>query len=83
MRRGKDPSDIFYVVLNAALVATTGVAFVVFASCIAKTMPVVDMTISEDDSPVDRESGVDFAGMGPSAAYAVLILSWLVTLLCE
>ena len=83
MRRGKDPSDIFYVLLNIVLVVTTGVAFTIFASHVAKATSIANTTVIEDGIPVDQVSNVDFAGMGPSAAYAVLLLSWLATLLCE
>lgn len=85
MRRGRDPSDIFYVLLNTALVISTGVAFAIFAVRIANAMPIGSFTTTAggNGAPIDQVSGVDFAGMGPSAAYAVLILTWVVTLLCE
>ena len=80
IRRGRDPSDIFYVVSGSVLVVATGVAFAIFAVYVANEMPFMNTGAG---LPVGRSPSLDFGGLGPSAAYAVLILSWLVTLLCE
>ena len=83
IRRGRDPSDIFYVTSGSVLVVATGVAFAIFSVYIANEMPFMTAPPGGTTIPSDRSSGLDFGGLGPAAAYAVLILSWLVTLLCK
>ncbi|KAI0083982.1 hypothetical protein BDY19DRAFT_601042 [Irpex rosettiformis] len=67
IRRGRNPKDVTYVVISTALVIITAIAFGVFAFFLAE---------------IGSQTGsVDFATLGAPVAYAVLILSWLVTML--
>ncbi|KAI0818859.1 hypothetical protein BC629DRAFT_681678 [Irpex lacteus] len=67
LRRGRDPKDVAYVVISTMLVIITAIAFGLFAFNLAE---------------LGSQNGkVDFATLGAPLAYAVLIMSWLVTML--
>jgi len=65
--RGRDPHDIAYIIISTCQVIITALAFGLFAFYLAET---------------GSEMGVvNFATLGAPAAYCVLVLSWLVTML--
>jgi hypothetical protein len=77
LRGGRNPSLIY---INAALVLITALAFSLFVAHIAINK--THVVSSGPDGSEAEAPGPDLAGLGSAAAYAVLMLSFLVAMLC-